>query len=147
MLHGREVAFSRCFPANVTPRKFGQAQNENGPSGNESGRAVAFRYIEQCARLLLRRGIVVADFFPIYNVPPGFDIIRPAVLVFQVVRVLPDIQTHNGFSPGHQWIVLVWRGFNRELTVLEDHPGPARPESSDAGLREFRLEIRERTEC
>src|ERR1700704_1236042 len=94
-------------------------------------------------RLLPSRAVVAPDFIPIYNVPPSFDIVCPSVLVFQIISMLPDIKTHDSLSAGHQRIVLVWRGFNGELAVLDDHPSPTRAESAHAGLCEFRFEIGE----
>ena len=44
---------------------------------------------------------------PIHYVPPRGQILRTAVLILQVVRVLPDIVSHNGMMTIHNGVVLV----------------------------------------
>ena len=47
---------------------------------------------------LLRGGVECGDFTPIDDVPDGFEVIRPFVLVFQIVGMFPDIDTQDGFA-------------------------------------------------
>jgi hypothetical protein len=40
-------------------------------------------------------GTILGDLVPVYDIPPSTDVFRSAVLVFQVIGVLPDIQTKD----------------------------------------------------
>src|SRR5712692_4497177 len=103
----------------------------------------------ECGRkpeLFLGLGVVLGDGVPVDDVPPGLDIVGPAVLILQVVGVLPDVQAHYRLAAGHDGIVLVRGGFDDELAVLDVQPGPARAEARGRGLRELGLEVGERAE-
>src|SRR5262245_42461344 len=39
------------------------------------------------------------DLRPVDDVPPGTDVVRPAVLIFQVVGVLPDVESEDRLLP------------------------------------------------
>src|SRR6267142_1971577 len=58
------------------------------------------------------------DRFPVERVEPGGDVVRPLVLVFQVVRVLPHVDAHDRGHPLHERAVLVRISLDRELAVL-----------------------------
>ncbi len=48
---------------------------------------------------LLERGLVIGfGGVPIDHIPPGRDVIGPAILVVEIVRVFPDIETDDGFA-------------------------------------------------
>src|SRR5438105_6063940 len=84
------------------------------------------------------------DRVPVDHVPPRRDIIWPAVLVLEVVRVFPHVQPHNRLLSLHQGIVLVRRARDRELAVaLIDQPGPSRAESPRTRGGELFLELRD----
>src|SRR5689334_14688322 len=86
----------------------------------------------------LRHGI------PIDHVPPRGHVVRTLVLVLQVVRVLPDVESEQRLLTFHQRIVLIRRARDRELAVaLVDQPRPARPESTRRRGGELLLELRE----
>src|SRR5260370_31296737 len=55
------------------------------------------------------RSVIFCDSVPVYYVPPGFDVIGPAVLVFEIIGVLPNINAENGCVAVHQRTVLVRR--------------------------------------
>src|SRR6266498_3176402 len=80
------------------------------------------------------------DFRPVDHVPPRGEIVRPAVLVLQVVRVLPDIDAEDRFLALHQRAVLVRAALDHELSTLIDHPGPAAAEAADARFVHLFLE-------
>src|SRR5271170_2120998 len=84
---------------------------------------------------------------PVDRVPPGLEIFGPAVLIFQVVGMLPDIHTKESLAAVHDGIVLVRGGFNHEFPVAEQKPGPARAEALGARVINLRFEIREAAEC
>src|SRR3954464_9355061 len=85
--------------------------------------------------------------FPVDDVPPRGDVVGPAILVLQVVRVLPHVDPHDRLLPFHQRIVLVWRAGDREFAAVVDQPRPARSETSDARRAELFAEFREVAEC
>jgi hypothetical protein len=57
--------------------------------------------------LLLCALEALVNLVPVHRVPPGRKIIRPLVLVFEVVGVLPDIVSKNGKKPLRNRVVLV----------------------------------------
>ena len=77
----------------------------------------------------------LVDFGPVDHVPPGVDVVGTAVLILQVVRVLPDVDAEHGLLAFHQRAVLVRRAFDRELAAAVDDPRPAAAEAADARLR------------
>src|SRR5437016_10836583 len=84
------------------------------------------------------------DRVPVDHVPPRRDIIWPAVLVLEVVRVFPHVQPHNGLLSLHRGIVLVRRARDREPPIpLIDQPGPSRAESPRARGGELFPELRD----
>src|SRR5258708_321784 len=64
-------------------------------------------------------GLVVPglDGFPVEGVEPGGDVVRALVLVLQVVRVLPDVDSENRRQVFHVGAVLVRVGLDRELAA------------------------------
>src|SRR5215475_3790447 len=62
------------------------------------------------------------DLRPVDYVPPRVDVVGPAVLVLEVVRVLPHIDAKHGLLSVHQRVVLVRCALDRELAPLIDHP-------------------------
>src|SRR5437870_1195141 len=74
------------------------------------------------------------DFLPVHDVPPGGQIIRAAVLILQVIRVLPDIDTHDWGFAFHHRAVLIGGGIDVEFTTGFDQPRPARSEAREARL-------------
>src|ERR1700681_1294553 len=83
------------------------------------------------------------DLFPVDDIPPGADVVRPPVLVLQVVRVLPHVEAHDRLLAFHQRIVLIRGAGDRELAPVVDQPRPARAESSDARGAELLSKLRE----
>src|SRR5260370_32360544 len=55
------------------------------------------------------RSVIFCESVPVYYVPPGFDVIGPAVLGFVVICVLPNIDAENWCVAIHERIVLVRR--------------------------------------
>src|SRR3982750_1775828 len=80
---------------------------------------------------------------PIHDVPPRLDVIRPAVLVLEVVRVLPHVEAKDWGLAFHQRIVLIRRARDRQLATVVDEPRPARAEAADTGGAELLAEFRE----
>src|SRR5271157_740714 len=97
-------------------------------------------------RPLLRRVEPLFDLVPVYNVPPCRDIVRPAVLVFQVVGVLPDIQSEDHRFAFGNGAVLVGGGQNVDLPAGTNQPRPPRTEARSGGLVELLLERRKASE-
>src|ERR1041385_4332260 len=83
------------------------------------------------------------DFTPIHDVPPRRDVIGPAVLVFQVVCVLPDVHAEDRDLLVHERAVLVGPAADFELAVRDGQPSPAAAELAGCGGGELLLEFRE----
>jgi hypothetical protein len=47
-------------------------------------------------------GEALVDFFPVDDVPPCGEIVRAAVVVFEVVGMLPDVVAENGVETVRQ---------------------------------------------
>src|SRR5579871_3854189 len=88
----------------------------------------------------------VFDFFPVHYIPPGRHVIRPAILVLQVVCVLPDIQAHHRRLPFHQRAVLIRGGVDIDLTTRLNQPSPSRTKTPSSRGIEFFLETVEAAE-
>src|ERR1044072_531852 len=71
----------------------------------------------------------VFDFFPVDHVPPGGEVIRPAVLILQVVSVLPDVATEDHVLAFHDGVVLVGGGSDLHTGAVLDQPCPAGAET------------------
>src|ERR1039458_7737576 len=88
-------------------------------------------------------GEALVDFVPVDDVPPGGEVVWPAVVVFQVVGVLPDIVAEDGVEAVGEGRVLVGGGDDGELAGLEDEPAPAGAELLGGGFVEELLEALE----
>jgi len=97
--------------------------------------------------LLNRRLVALVDFFPVDYVPPGLQVFGAAVVVFEVVGVLPDVVAEDGMKALRYGIVLV-RGaedFYFSLSV-SCQPDPSAAELGHTGGVEFFLKSLEVTE-
>src|SRR5712675_1817613 len=85
--------------------------------------------------------VVLRDRVPVDHVPPGLDVISSAVLVKEVISVLPDVESEHRFVALHQWAVLARSGNNCEFSrLILDQPDPAATKTLGAGVRKFFLE-------
>ena len=81
--------------------------------------------------LLQRRFVALVDGVPVDHVPPGGDVVGAAVLVLQIVGVLPDVDAQDRRlavpSDGLSWLGVL---STTELAALVDaQPGPAAAEA------------------
>jgi hypothetical protein len=76
-------------------------------------------------------GEAAVDHIPIHQGPPGLDVVRAAVLILEVVGVLPNVEAEQRRAPLdageiHQGVVLVGGAGDREPSIgAADQPGPA----------------------
>ncbi len=83
----------------------------------------------------------LVHFVPVYGVPPGGQVIGPAVLVLKVIGVLPNVVAEDREAAVGHRVVLVGGADDSELAVASAYkPGPATAESLDAGVIELCLE-------
>jgi hypothetical protein len=74
---------------------------------------------------------VFVHLVPVDNIPPVGDVLGAAVLVLEVVGVLPDVDAEDGVLDFvlyalHQRVVLVWGTDDLEFILAVDHePDPA----------------------
>src|SRR5262249_57384567 len=66
----------------------------------------------------LRAVVPPRDIGPVDHVPPGRDVVRPAVLVFEVVGVLPHVAAEDGLLARHERRVLVGGALDGEPAAL-----------------------------
>src|SRR5262245_20683407 len=70
---------------------------------NENGANVAGpRRREFRKNLSFCRVVVLVDLSPIDHVPPCLEVVRPAVLVLEIICVFPDVAPQDRFDPVHQ---------------------------------------------
>src|SRR4051794_12712828 len=84
------------------------------------------------ARLCSR--VALGDLAPVHRVPPRFEVIGTAVLVVEIIGVLPHVVAEQYALAVHDRRVLVGPGFDGELAFLgngDEHP--ARAELPSAG--------------
>src|SRR5204863_8840789 len=96
--------------------------------------------------LALNWRVVLAGFGRVHDVPECFEIIGAAILIFEVIGMFPRVTTQNRNSLGsadafaHQWIVLVGRRNNLQVSFVPDQPGPTAAEAPDPRGLEFFFE-------
>src|ERR1700723_511175 len=88
MTDSREHIHSEARPA--------PARNHRGES------AIANRGAGFVRELLFGVGEVFGYLRPVDCVPPCLDIFGPAVLIFQVVGMFPDVETKKRLAPSHE---------------------------------------------
>src|SRR5215216_265776 len=90
----------------------------------------------------LRGGVALADLLPVDHVPPGLEVVRPAVLVLEIIGVLPHVVAEERALAVHQRRVLVRLRDERELAVRGDgDEHPAGAEDAAAGGVEVVLHL------
>ena len=95
---------------------------------------------------LLRGFVIPGSFGPVDDIPDGFEVFGPAILVFEIIGVFPDVHAEDGFAFGpangfaHERVVLVGGGNDLEFVIIEDEPGPAAAEPAHGGRFKFFLE-------
>src|ERR1700678_1732411 len=86
----------------------------------------------------------LVDFVPVHHVPPGRQVFGAAVVVLEVVGMLPDVIAENGEQALRDWAVLVGRANDLHFAAwLASQPNPSAAELFDAGFVELGLEILE----
>src|ERR1039458_5043220 len=82
----------------------------------------------------------VLDFLPVHHVPPGRQIVRAAVLILQIVGVLPYVAAEHDVLAFHDGAILVRRGCNLHALRRLQQPRPAGTEPAHARGVELFLE-------
>ena len=105
------------------------------------------REIEVGGRLTLYPGLVArSDYLPVNDRPYVLDVVCTAILVAEVVGVLPDVDPHEGAETMYNRVAPVRLLGDHELTILlSSKPSPARSEEGRAGGEELSLEGLEAT--
>src|SRR6267142_4474265 len=83
---------------------------------------------------------------PVDDVPPCVDVVGTAILVLQIVRMLPHVDAEDDVLSFHERTVLVRAALDHELAALADTPRPSAAEASDAGFLHFFFELVEAAE-
>ena len=77
----------------------------------------------------------------------GLDVVRPAVLVVEIVGMLPDIDSENRDAVSiHKRIVLIGRRADAEAALTNSQPCPTTAEASHCRLVESGFELLKRAE-
>jgi len=89
------------------------------------------------------RGLV-----PVNNVPPSLDVVSAHVLIFQIIRVLPDVQAKNSLAVAREQIrsVLVRCRVDGQFSISDHKPRPARTKAAQPSGRKFLLKTGKRSE-
>jgi hypothetical protein len=99
------VFVGRSFSSDIT---HGYGAPTLLPAGSRVGRmAAASPTVTRPRVLLLRGGVVVGGLRPVDDAPPCFDVVGAAILILQIVGVLPHIEAEHGLAAVHDGIVLV----------------------------------------
>jgi hypothetical protein len=94
-----------------------------------------------CSLALQHLGIAPGNFIPVDDVPPRGEVVGAAVLVLEVVSVLPYIVAHDGIETIHQRAILVGGGYDRERAVrVTCEPDPAGAKAPGSGIVKGGLE-------
>src|SRR5438046_100251 len=86
------------------------------------------------AQLFFRCSKKLGSAIPIHHIPPGLNVIAAHVLILQIVRVLPNVETQDGFRVTAEQIgcVLIGSGVDGQFPVLQNEPRPAGTEAAQA---------------
>src|SRR5690606_5693566 len=85
--------------------------------------------------------VAPVDLVPVDRVPPLADVVRAAVLVLEVVGVLPDVDAEERLEALHHRGILVRQTDDVGVALgVEDEPRPAGAELAGGGLVEGLLE-------
>ena len=88
------------------------------------------------------------DLFPVHYVPPGRKIFRPAVVIFQVIGVLPNVIAKNRKQTLGNGIVLIGGADDLQFTArFARKPYPSAAELLGPGVVEFGFEVVEVAEA
>src|SRR5215207_1296382 len=98
------------------------------------------------AALTHDRRVTLGHLPPIDGVPPRVEIVGSAVLVLQVVGVLPDVHADQRRLAVGDRVVLVGRRDDRQARAVVYEPGPAGAELVDPGVLQLALEVAEAAE-
>src|ERR1700691_912996 len=82
----------------------------------------------------LRGGVARGDGRPVHDVPPRVEVVGAAVLVLEVVGVLPDVDAEQRDLAGGDRVVLVGAADHGEAVGVEHEPGPAGAETGGGGF-------------
>src|SRR6185312_11965580 len=104
------------------------------PTITRSSRAMPETYLP-APRLL----VASPDLLPVHDVPPGRQIVRSAVLVLEVVGVLPDVNPEQRRVAVRDRRVLVRRRVHGQPGAVVDEPRPAASETLDAAVVQLLL--------
>src|SRR5579884_1284725 len=94
------------------------------------------------------RGFVhLFDVLPIDEMlPERLQVVRAAVAIVDIVRMLPDVAAKDGLAAVHQRVFAIGCLHNGNLAVLDCKPTPAGAELGDAGLDKVFFHLGERTD-
>src|SRR4051812_21735495 len=81
------------------------------------------------------------DLPPVDDIPPGGEIVGAAVLVVEVVGVLPDVDAEQWHVALHDRAVLVCGRVDGEAGPVVDEPRPAAAEPLHAAVVDRRLQL------
>lgn len=77
------------------------------------------------AKLSSELRIALRDVIPIDDAHDRCQVVRPAVLIFEVVGVFPNVDSKQGAAVGQQRAVLIGSGVENQLPVrIQRQPGP-----------------------
>src|SRR5699024_4654577 len=86
--------------------------------------------------------IIFSNLIPINNIPESFDVFWTSVLVFQVISMLPNIQSEKWFFPFHNWTILIWsfHYINFYIILTASSPRDA-PQPSELNVFQKKLSL------
>src|SRR6266436_3648609 len=82
-------------------------------AGGKHGFLLSALFVTLCG------GEALVDLVPVDGVPPGREVVGTAVLVLEVVGVLPDVVAEDGVAALGDGVVLVGGGDDGELAGFE----------------------------
>jgi len=137
LLGGKATQTDKVYYVHESPSCYNRAPKTHEESNGDS---TAHRLFP-CEFL-----VAVGDEFPVDDFLKGFDVVGAAVLVFEVVGVLPHINAKERRGAGAERGVLVGGGLDGEFAVAEDEPCPAAAELLGGGVAEKFLPLGEGAE-
>ena len=86
-------------------------------------------------------GGVFIDEIPVHQVPEISNVIRTTILLINIIGMFPYIDAHKRCLALADGVVLVGRGYDFKIALIQNQPGPSAAKTCVGGIAELFLEV------
>src|SRR5207249_5524450 len=133
---------SRTFPRGLYRLLRSKSQQKCVSARHRNQHARRVRYPRSASSVTSAASVVLRDRVPVHHVPPSLKVIGAAVLILEIIGMLPHVDAEDRRVAIHQRTVLIWRRNNFELSILVfNQPRPAAAKTAHASSSKFLFEF------